>query len=39
MKKYNAPELKVLAFTAEENIAAVDTKGSNIYNDAEFGNW
>lgn len=45
MKKYNAPELKVLAFAAEEGIAAVgsNTKsaitGSNIFNDGEFGGW
>ena len=42
MKKYNAPELKVLAFNAEEAIAAAAPKGSgelnasNYYNDAEF---
>ena len=40
MKKYNAPELKVLAFTAEETIAATkNLTGSNIYNDGEFGGW
>ncbi len=39
MKKYNAPELKVLAFTAEEAVAAVSNGGSNLYNDAEFGSW
>ena len=38
--KYVAPELKVLAFTAEEGIAAVsNNNGSNLYNDAEFGGW
>lgn len=39
MKKYDAPELKVLAFTAEETIADVSRGGSNIYNDGEFGGW
>ena len=43
MKKYNAPELKVLAFAAEESIAAAAEKRSsgdgpsNMYNDVEFG--
>ena len=43
MKKYNAPELKVLAFNAEEAIAAAAPKSgsgdgpSNLYNDVEFG--
>ena len=40
MKKYTAPELKVLAFAAEETIAATkEYNGSNIYNDGEFGGW
>ena len=39
--KYVAPEMKVLAFAAEEEIAAAKAvvDGSNIYNDAEFGGW
>ena len=42
MKNYNAPEMKIIAFVAEETIAANAAKnsegytGSNIYNDAEF---
>lgn len=45
MKKYNAPEMKTLAFLPEENMAAAASKaggegsGSNLYNDAEFGGW
>ena len=46
MKKYIAPEMKTLAFVAEETIAAAASKGadgaatgSNIFNDAEFGQW
>ena len=45
MKKYIAPEMKTLAFVAEETIAASSPKsratetGSNIFNDAEFGQW
>lgn len=46
MKKYIAPEMKTLAFVAEETIAAAEPKngngavtGSNIFNDAEFGAW
>ena len=45
MKKYIAPEMKTLAFVAEETIAAAESKndngatGSNIFNDAEFGQW
>ena len=37
MKQYTAPEMKALAFVAEEAIS-VDG-GSNTYNDAEFGGW
>lgn len=36
MKKYIAPEMNVMAFVAEETVAA--NAGSNIYNDADFGN-
>ena len=42
MKNYTTPELKIVAFVAEETIAANAAKtgegytGSNIYNDAEF---
>lgn len=36
MKKYNTPELKVLAFTAEEPIAAARDGGSNSFNDVEL---
>lgn len=36
MKKYVAPEMKALAFTAEEAIAAVSVTGSNIHNDVEL---
>ena len=46
MKMYTAPEVKVLAFVAEEAISATASKesramdgGSNLYNDAEFGAW
>ena len=45
MKKYVTPEMKTLAFVAEETIAASAAKnsgavdGSNIFNDAEFGAW
>ena len=42
MKNYTTPELKIVAFVAEETIAASAAKtgegtvGSNIYNDAEL---
>ena len=36
MKHYVAPEMKTLAFIAEETIS---NEGSNTFNDAEFGNW
>lgn len=36
MKKYVSPELKALAFVAEE---AISNEGSNTFNDAEFGGW
>ena len=36
MKQYEAPEMKTLAFVAEELIS---NGGSNTYNDAEFGGW
>ena len=36
MKEYVAPEMKALAFVAEE---AISNDGSNTYNDAEFGGW
>lgn len=36
MKKYTAPEMKALAFVAEE---AISVDGSNTHNDAEFGGW
>ena len=46
MKKYVTPEMKTLAFVAEETIAASASKstdggmdGSNLFNDAEFGAW
>jgi len=46
MKKYMTPDMKVMAFMAEEEISASGSKtaksgtsGSNIFNDAEFGGW
>lgn len=36
MKTYVTPELKSLAFVAEE---AISVDGSNTHNDAEFGGW
>ena len=45
MKNYTTPEMKIVAFVAEETIAASSPKsnatetGSNIFNDAEFGGW
>ena len=45
MKNYTTPEMKIVAFVAEETIAASSPKsnanpnGSNIFNDAEFGQW
>ena len=45
MKNYTTPEMKIVAFVAEETIAASGSKtgenttGSNIFNDAEFGQW
>ena len=43
MKNYTTPEMKIVAFVAEETIALSDAKatneGSNIFNDAEFGGW
>jgi len=46
MKKYMTPDMKVMAFVAEEEISAVRSmaksggaEGSNIFNDAEFGQW
>ena len=36
MKQYTAPEMKALAFVAEE---AISVDGSNTFNDAEFGGW
>lgn len=45
MKNYTTPEMKIVAFVAEETIAASSPKnnpsegGSNIFNDAEFGSW
>ncbi len=43
MKNYTTPEMKIVAFVAEETIALSDPKatneGSNIFNDAEFGGW
>ena len=35
MKKYIAPEMKALAFVAEEAISAA-LEGSTVYNDAEL---
>ena len=35
MKKYIAPEMKALAFAAEEAISA-PLEGSTVYNDAEL---
>ena len=37
MKKYFAPEMETLTFTAEEAIAGL--VASNLFNDAEFGAW
>lgn len=44
MKNYTTPEMKIVAFVAEETIAessakATTNEGSNIFNDAEFGGW
>ena len=45
MKNYTTPEMKIVAFVAEETIAAnshkgnPDPNGSNVFNDAEFGQW
>ena len=41
MKKYTTPDMKVMAFMAEEEISATANRneGSNIFNDAEFGSW
>lgn len=46
MKNYTTPEMKIVAFVAEETIAASASKstdggmtGSNLFNDAEFGAW
>lgn len=39
MKKYIAPEMEALTFTAEEAIASPAGFGSSIFNDAEFGGW
>ena len=45
MKNYFAPEMKVVSFLPEENMAAAaksgegTVDGSNLYNDAEFGSW
>lgn len=43
MKNYTTPEMKIVAFVAEETIAvsspAPTNEGSNIFNDAEFGGW
>ena len=36
MKQYVAPEMKALAFVAEEVIS---NEGSNTFNDAEFDGW
>lgn len=40
MKKYINPEMKELAFVAEETISAGlegNLQGSNLYNDTSFG--
>ncbi len=39
MKKYINPEMKELAFVAEETIADLNgnLQGSNLYNDTSFG--
>lgn len=40
MKKYINPEMKMLAFVAEEAISAGlegNLQGSNLYNDTSFG--
>ena len=47
MKKYVTPDMKVMAFVAEEEISANASKssnagnlnGSNVFNDASFGGW
>ena len=42
MKKYTTPDMKVMTFVAEEAISATaskESRGSNLYNDAEFGAW
>lgn len=39
MKNYNAPELEVLTFGADEAIAAFGINSSSIFNDGEFGSW
>ena len=42
MKKYLAPELTMLSFTAAEMIAAneeIPEDASVIFNDREFGKW
>ena len=40
MKKYTAPALGELAFAANETIADdIPNAPSNIFNDAEFGQW
>ena len=37
MKNYLAPEMEILAFATEEDIA--NASSGNIYNDAQFGQW
>ena len=47
MKKYMSPDMKVMAFMAEEEISANVSREaakngdgpSNLYNDAQFGAW
>ncbi len=36
MKKYIAPEMKALAFAAENAVAA---EGASQFNDGQFGEW
>lgn len=37
MKKYVAPEMEMLAFTAEEPVASL--MSGNLFNDGIFGGW
>ena len=43
MKEYITPELKALAFIAQEAISTDDDNGeltgSHLYNDDKFGEW